>query len=417
MVYISKVEIIFDFTIDLSNYPMQKIQKLGVVIGAGPKGISLLIELQRQLPGKFIGIESSAILNTWDSEYAGTSPTRTGMYYSDTLIGGPPIPWNLPQFAYRHPSMNKYMLARDILPKEVLQDYYRVAVNLARVKLFLRQPVVSIEYDGNKFWVSTNKLQIITKYVVIATGPANHKSYPKWAECIPSDLCQHSIGHGIFNNVTGEKLLLVGGGHATPDIACRMCELGANVTVVVRKPTLKVNFLPYPEQYIRPAHWTLYGQLSFQKKLEVLRRIHNEGPWVTPRSYQDFIHSIEASQNTTNRIEYRPGTVVLSCSMYRSQIKAVFNDGQYQCFDRVICATGFKPNVRDLPFRDPSILDGVVSEGLPHLEKDYSLCRLPNLYFTGHFAQLGPRGIVEAILLYSQYTTHIIVESIKNKEK
>jgi cation diffusion facilitator CzcD-associated flavoprotein CzcO len=71
-------------------------------------------------------------------------------------------------------------------------------------------------------------MEFIIKYLVIATGPTNHKVFPAWAECLDKDICQHSIGHGIFGNVAGKNLLLVGGGHATPDIACRMWELGAN---------------------------------------------------------------------------------------------------------------------------------------------------------------------------------------------
>lgn len=397
---------------------MKTYNVLGAVIGGGPKGISMLIQLQREFPNQFVGLESSVVVSNWDSNFAGTSPTRTGMYYSDTIIPGPDVPWNLVQFAQKHPAMTKSMFRQDTLPKEVLQDYYRMAASSANVNLLLGENVRSIRRENAQFRLLTDDTEVIAKYLIIATGPVNHKVWPDWAVNLSPDVCQHSIGHGIFENVRDQKLLLVGGGHATPDIACRMWELGANVVVVMRKPNLNVNYLPYPDRYIMPMYWGAYSHMTIEEKLHVLESAHREGPWVTPRSYDEFMTALHQSESTPNRIEFRTNTVINTCQMkLNGQVEAIFQGGRREYFDKVICATGFRPEVRNLPMDDQNIWSGRVVNGLPILEDDYCLKGLPELYFMGHFAQLGPRGMVDSILHHSQYAIHTITESIKCKEE
>jgi thioredoxin reductase len=399
---------------------MRIIETIGAVIGAGPKGISMLIQLQREFPNQFVGLETQAVVGSWESQYAGTSPTRTGIYYSDTIVPGKDIPWNLENFARSHPLMTKEMLEKDILPKEVLQDYYRMAADALNIQLFLGQAVTSIWNDGDIFHIQTEEILFKVKYVIISTGPVNHKVFPEWASNLKAEVCQHSIGHGMFERVEGQKILLVGGGHATPDIACRMWELGASVTVVIRKEELKVNYLPYPDAYISPMYWSEYKDLSVPDKLAILHKLQKEGPWVTPRSYNEFMQTLHLSQNTEHPIEFFNGTFVTYAVIQKQDstenVEVHFHNGYKDVFDKVICATGFKANVMELPFIDRSIWDGVVTEGLPHLNNDYSLKSMHNLFFLGYLSQLGPRGIVDSILHHSQYSISRISNSIKCKE-
>ncbi|HEY2493750.1 MAG TPA: NAD(P)-binding domain-containing protein [Paenibacillus sp.] len=399
---------------------MKKLEMLGVVVGAGPKGISTLIQLQRAFPNKFIGVESCAVVSNWDSQFAGSSPTRTGIYYSDTIVQQADIPWNLQTFVKRHPLMSEEMLNKDYLPKEVLQDYYRMSAEAINARILLGEKVEEIEVDKKGFLLKTSSYSIKTRYLIISTGPVNHKVFPEWTYSLPPHLCQHSIGHGMFDNLLGKKILLVGGGHATPDIACRMWELGGSITVVVRKSGLKTSYLPYPDDYINPNYWELNRGLSIEDRISVLRKISLEGPWVTPRSLREFEDVIHASKKTSNRIEYLTSTKVTSCRIVHNndceQVEITFYDGRSELFDKVICATGFKPDVTKLPFINHEIWINTISEGLPHLNNDYSFKGNSNIYFTGHFAQLGPRGIVDSILHYTQYATMALTNSILEKE-
>ncbi|OAB44751.1 NAD(P)-binding domain-containing protein [Paenibacillus glacialis] len=330
------------------------------------------------------------------------------------------IPWNLQSFTQQHPLMSDDMLSKDNLPKEVLQDYYRMSAEAVNARVLLGEKVQMIDIDPQGFLLTTSNYSIRAKYLIISTGPVNHKVFPEWTYSLPPNLCQHSIGHGLFNKLNGKKILLVGGGHATPDIACRMWELGVNITVVVRKDGLRANYLPYPDDYINPNKWDINRGLSIDERLSVLRKITLEGPWVTPRSLKEFEEAIEVSQTTNNRIEYLTRTNVMSCRIVQNndceQVEVTFNNGRSELFDKVICATGFKPNARELPFTTTEIWNNQVSEGLPHLNNDYSFQGNSNIYFSGHFAQLGPRGIVDSILHYTQYATLAITNSIVEKE-
>lgn len=392
------------------------IRRLGAVIGAGPKGVGLLVALQRRLPGAFAAVESRGVVASWDSTYAGTSRTRTGLDYSDTLESSTAVPWSLREFSRRHPMMTETMMAENDLPKEVLQDYYRVACDLSGVELNLGRTVESIEVLEDGFRLECRYVEYVVKYLIVATGPVRHKTWPHWAQKLDPSVCAHSIGHGTMNRVRGRHVVIVGGGHATPDIACRMWELGAKVTAIVRKPELKVNYLPYLDEFIAPETWPRFARLSVEEKYAIVARVYEEGPWLTPQSHREFYEALAASEPTDRPIVLRLGTKVNGARPDGDGVVLEFGDGSVERFDFVICATGFQPDVRELPFASSAIWEGRCHAGLPIIEDDYSLRGVPRLFFAGHLATLGPRGVVEAILHYSQHASRRIVDAIVTRE-
>ncbi len=389
---------------------------LGIVIGLGPKGVSLLVEMERRLPGSFIGIEGAAIVGAWDSTFAGTSPTRTRIDYTDTIVPSPDRAWTLRTFASRHPLMTSEMMASDTLPKEVVQDYYRTVAQQSGARVLCGERVIALTPTARGVVVTTSRRILFAKYVVVATGLLDSKVFPDWARSLPATLCQHSIGHGLFTGLRGSRVLVAGGGHATPDIACRLWEAGADVTVIVWKSGMKVNHLPYPIRYLKPSYWKKFKALSVARRLCEVLRIQSEGPWVSPRSYADFVSVLSRSSATMNHVSYCVNTYVTECRYSATGVEVTLNDRSVERFDKIVCATGFQPQLSHLSFLDGMYASTQASAGYPHIASDYSLHGSPRVYFLGQLAALGPRGVVEGILYGTQYAVTTIADSICSAE-
>jgi thioredoxin reductase len=389
------------------------------IVGAGPKGASLALHLYRRGVRNLVMLERDAAVGTWDSRYAGTSPTRTGMYFSDTVVPGDSDLGPLHHYARTHPGMSVELHQRDELPKEVLQDYYRDVLTSAEVPLSTNTSVAELSElrGGGARLLTTTGEELTARIVVDATGIVWSKNWPQWAKDLAPYRCFHSIGHGTLSVVAGRRILVIGGGHATPDIAVRLAERGALVTVVVRRSRLQQQLLPYGHQFINSTFQSTYRRSGPAARYRLLCHARRCGPWVTPRSFRDLVDFMRTpTPGSGGRVE-----VLLDCTVdvVRADDEAIhghFSNGRRGSYDYVVCATGFSAS---LPTRTafrwpPGFWRDRVLGGFPLVDDEYRLAGAPWAYVLGYLAQLGPRGPVDAILHDSQTTTAVIAESIMN---
>jgi thioredoxin reductase len=385
------------------------------IVGGGPKGISLALHLWRAGIRDLVLIEKSALVGTWDSAKAGTSPTRTGIYFSDTVVPGDSEVGPLEVFARERLSDADY--ARDHLPKETLQEYYQEATAAARVPVRVGVRVRQAEpLRAGYRLILDDGSELVTRCLIDATGVVHSKRWPWWVRELPPDRYWHSIGHGVLNDGPGRRLLVVGGGHATPDIAVRMAELGGRITVCIRNDRLRQHLLPYSEQFLNPSFQRAYRRFSPRQRHRLLWQIARRGPWVTPRSFRELVDFM-------TRQEGGPGgtiEVALNCQVEHARrrndaIEVQLSNRQVCEVDGVICATGFQARVPEVTgFAMPNrFWAGRVMDGYPLIDDQYRLARTDDFFVIGYLAQLGSRGPIDSILYDSQTTTRSVAAAVR----
>ena len=383
-----------------------------LVVGGGPNGVALAARLDRSDVRDLLLVERGQLVDTWDSSLAGTSPTRTGIHFSDTITPGDSQVGSLADFAGG--VLTPRQLAEDELPKEVFQSYYRAVADAAGLRYRVGCAVEWVEPLGRGFRVQlSDGEQLTTRTVVDATGVVDSKRWPVWAADLPPERCHHSIGHGVLNSASGLRLVLVGGGHATPDIAVRMAENGSDVTVVVRKPRLQRQLLPYPREYLSGRFQAHYRHLTVHRRLLVLASMAQAGPWVTPRSFTDFTEAVSRPAGRGS-ISVELSSYVRSARMGPGGIEVDLSNGSRIEVDHVICATGFQaalPDVGGLPL-PPGTWSGRTLGGYPLLTDGYEVVGMPGYFLTGYLAQMGPRGPIDAILAGTAPTTDMVAGEI-----
>lgn len=389
-----------------------------LIIGAGPVGISLGLRLYADGVRDIELIEKGREVDTWDSNFAGTSPTRTGIYFSDTICpGDSPVP-PLADYARQHPDMTGQYYESDHLPKEVLQDYYRDAARAAGVPVRTRTTVTALWQRGPDYVVrlSTGE-EIRSRTVVDATGIVWSQNWPDLARELPPDRCFHSIGHGILQeSAPGQRILVIGGGHATPDIAVRMAERGARVTISTWQRRFRIQLLPYPYEYLSERFQGKYQKSSLAGRYHLLTSMWKLGPWVTPRSYHEMLSFIRKQRDGgAGQIEIAQANTVTAIRERHGELIASLSCGWQRSFDSVVCATGFTAHVPDrLAYSWPDgFWLGRTHAGFPVIDDDYQLAGAPGLYFLGYLGQLGPRGPVDAIMYNSQPTVRGVARAIQ----
>jgi len=331
------------------------------------------------------------------------------MYFSDTMVLGESSVPSLVEFASQHPDMNEEMIRRDDLPKEVFQDYYRTIIREDRLPVLNSTTVVSVTLreDTRTFVVQTASGEEITSQVVVdATGIVWNKAWPEWTNELDKDRVFHSIGHGALSDLRDKRILVVGGGHATPDIATRMREQGAAVTVVIRSSKLKPHFLPYDQTYISPQFQQIYRACDHHAKYRLLRFVQKNGPWVTPRSYGEMLRNIHSNEEAGDGhgIEFVTSSEVVMALETSEGIEAHLSNGWTREVDYIICATGFlakMPIDTSFEWRGFNTSKYLVG-GYPKVDDNYEWTACEGAFFAGYLAQLGPRGPIDSILFGTQ---------------
>jgi cation diffusion facilitator CzcD-associated flavoprotein CzcO len=386
-----------------------------VIVGGGPKGVSLALHLWRAGLRDLLLIEKGDIVGTWDSAKAGTSPTRTGIYFSDTLVPGDSEVGPLEVFARESLSDEDY--ARDHLPKETLQEYYREAAAAADLPVRVGVQVLRAEpLRAGYRLVLDDGNELTTRCLVDATGVVHSKRWPWWVRDLPPARYWHSIGHGVLNDGPGLRLLVVGGGHATPDIAVRMAELGGRITVCVRNHRLRQHLLPYSEQFLSPSFQRAYRRFGPRQRQRLLWQIARRGPWVTPRSFRELVDfmSKQAGEHG-GTIEVALNCRVEMARWRNGAIQVQLSNGQVREVDGIICATGFQARVPEVTgFAMPHrFWAGRAMDGYPLIDDQYRLAQTEDFFVIGYLAQLGSRGPIDSILYDSQATTRTVAAALR----
>jgi hypothetical protein len=236
---------------------------------------------------------------------------------------------------------------------------------------------------------------VVARRVVVAVGLTHFEYMPPELAALPKEFVTHSARHNAVEHFKGRDVAIVGAGASAIDLAALLHQAGASVQVIARVPALRFHSAPdnvdpswldrlrTPVTGIGPG-WKLFlctnlpllfRQMPQKFRLEKVRRILGPAPcWFTK---EQVVGKVGFNLGVTKfEGTVRNGRISLQLTEKSGGKKTI-------TADHVIAATGYRADLRRLPFLDSDILAGIQSvEQTPVLSSNFE-STVPNLYFIG----------------------------------
>jgi hypothetical protein len=288
--------------------------------------------------------------------------------------------------------------------------------------------VVALDHEGGVFdLVLADGQRVRAAKVILATG-LSHASYlPPELARLPAVLRSHSEEHFEFDRFAGQDVTVVGAGQSALETAALLDEAGANVRLLVRGSALAWN--PRPELLQRPWHARLrhprsglgqglgmwfysnapmlfYGLPDRVRAARVRTVLGPAGAWwlrdrILGRVPVLLDHAVRTA-------EERNGRAVLQVQCPEGRIVTLPTD-------HVIAATGYRYDVRSLPFLSERAAAAILSvDGWPALSTDFE-SSVSGLYFTG-LASARHFGPVMRFLVGAGYTARRVAAHVAGRQ-
>ncbi len=275
------------------------------------------------------------------------------------------------------------------VPLELFLDYadwFRT-----QEKVDLRETLVSqLEQDNGSFVAVCDGERLSAGAVVAAPGAGRFPVVPDWVlASLAAERWSHTSTLVDFEGLSGARVLIVGGRQSAFEWAALLAEAGAAAVYVVHRhglPSFETSHWSFVDELIdntiRIPGW--FRRLSSAERDAVARRFWAEGrlklePWLTPRLVEHIV-------------QHRPSQEVVVCrELADGDIEAVLSTGERLTVDHVILATGYAPNLTNVPYL-AGLLDRIdVTDGFPRLDEHFQTS-VPGLFMPGFVAtrDFGP---------------------------
>ena len=195
-----------------------------LIIGAGPVGLACALETQRRGLRTAV-VEKGALVNSIIGY-----PTNMEFFSTPELleIGG-----------YPFPTSHYKPLREDAL------DYYQRVARDEKLTLRLYEKVVKLEGEQGNFTVTTDKGEIQTRNVVVATG---FYDLPVMLNVPGEDLPHVSHYYKEPYQHVSQNVVVIGAKNSSAKAALQLTRAGAKVTLIVRGPEISSSV----KYWIRP---------------------------------------------------------------------------------------------------------------------------------------------------------------------
>jgi thioredoxin reductase len=284
--------------------------------------------------------------------------------------------------------------------------------------------VTSVVRNGDAFTVMlADGETFATRAVVIAAGITWYAFTPSVFAPLSQDVLSHSFDHRDVSRFKGSKVAVVGSGASAIDLADELHRAGAAPHIVARVPKLEFNRVPDPadETLIRriqaPASGIGRGWRSYFCAHAPLL-FHRMPRHLKDRAIASHMHPA-GGFFMRDRIEgvvpASLGRTIKATAMVdgRAMLDLMDSTGREQTlsFDHVITATGYRPDVRKLPFLATDLAERAApGGGSPDVSEAFET-RVPGLYAVGLSAMqsFGPlmRFMVGAEFAAPQVASHL----------
>ena len=358
-----------------------------LVIGAGPYGLSIAAHLDALgIPFKIFGEP----MRSWRDCMPRGMLLKSEGFASD--LYHPAGELNLRQYCEE-----QGLPYRDIGDPVPVERFiaYGLAFQARLVPQLERKEVRLVRRDGNGFAVLTSNGETHrARRVIVATGITHFGWIPPQLASHPPELISHSCAHADLGRFNGRRVGVVGGGSSAIDIAALLHEAGADVQVIARRPSIAFHnrtVEPRPLLQRVRAPWSglglgwrsrfctdaplVFHAMPERFRLAVVKRHLGPAPgwFMKDRVVGRFPLHLGSSIRET---EARDGRL-------KVRIERQAGGSATLEFEHVIAATGYRPEIRRLPFLDRALLDTTRTvEGTPALDRNFE-SSVPGLYYVG----------------------------------
>jgi thioredoxin reductase len=330
-----------------------------IVVGAGPAGLAIAYELQRQaLP--FQIIEQGEVGESWRHHY-----DRLHLHTLKAVSGLPglPMPAHYPDF----PSGSQ------------VHAYFQAYATHFAFRVQTGVTVQAATAQGTRWQLESSAGALSADVLVLTTGIWHQPFMPKLAgmETFGGAII-HSSRYRNADSFQGQRVLVVGAGNSGSEIALDLVAHGVETTIAIRSTA---SFVPYPSSAVavRVAAWLLrYTPAPISEALlRGVRRNYTAIGLPLPQTPLLDTYPVVGYDLPTaigeGRITRKRGITELTSNA------VVFDDGTLCAFDAVILATGYRPSL--------GFLTGGVTlddRGRPHVDAQWRSLGQPRLFCVGY---------------------------------
>ncbi|MFZ0519767.1 MAG: FAD-dependent oxidoreductase [Candidatus Acidiferrales bacterium] len=254
-----------------------------------------------------------------------------------------------------------------------------------------RRKITRVEKNSHGFLVTLGDgEQFLSRRVVIAAGIGSFARRPQEFEGLPSELVTHVSDQSDVRRFIGKRVAVIGAGQSALESAALIHEIGGNVEVIVRAPS--VHWLGWRArlQKLGPVAKLLYspfdiGPAGVSRIVAVPDAVK-----YFPRSVQDKFRKRAlrpaGARWLVDRCKSIPmshGRFVKSAKRSGETLSLSLNDGTTRDVDHVLLGTGYKVDVTRYPFLASELSQSVAQvNGFPTLTPGFE-SSIPGLHFLG----------------------------------
>lgn len=384
------------------------------IIGAGPYGLSLASHLRtRNVRFRIFGKPMQA----W----------RAHMPQSMFLKSlGDSSDFSDPQNAFTthhfYAERRQPYASKDVIP---LSDFIAYGLEFQKRLAPETEPheVVSVESDGQGYALRLSNQEIVhAKQVVVAAGVYPFRYLPPVLAALPPAFCTHSAEYGPIDNLRGKKVAVIGSGASAVDLALELAEQNVDVVVISRRA--KIPFQNPPSAKEPPFLMRLLAPDSgigggWRNKIcadmpQIIAAL--------PAALRAYIVRTRLGPApgwfTRERVERIPmqfGRTVRSAEVADGKVRLTLaaRDGSTQSLDvdHVVGATGYRTDLKNLPFLAESIRQKIRTYDDSPLLSRWFESSCPGIYFIGQAAAMS-FGPVMRFVYGASFTMKRIVKRL-----
>lgn len=235
-------------------------------------------------------------------------------------------------------------------------------------------------------------------HVILAVGITSFRNIPAELSSLPKWALSHSFDHRDGSKLTGRNVAVIGGGASAVDTAALLHDAGANVIIVARDKALRFHSAPDSDrrnvltQIQRPSSgigpgWRSYlcvhAPLLFHRmpeafRLRVVKRHLGPAPcWFMRDRIEGKVPKLLGAQ--IQSAETVGDKVHLKVTDSSGEIQTII------C-DHIVCGTGYRPDLRKLPFMDEALRNEIEHvQHTPTLSDTFETS-VPGLFAVGPLA-------------------------------
>jgi len=366
------------------------------VIGAGPYGLSIAAHLAaRNIPHRIFG----KAMETW-----ATQMPRGMLLKSDGFATSLYDPGHT--FTFERYCRERNIPYADLGVPPRLEDFidYGRAFQRKLVPQLEEVMIKSLEHVGSCYRLRFETgAHCTARAVVVAAGISHFAALPATISNLPRNLVTHTSEHNDLRAFKGRKVGVIGAGASAADVAALLHEAGSEVHLIargsliqfhnqMRLPRPLYDRLRSPSSKIGPG----WKSLLYTKSPHLFRRLPEATRLRIARTYLGPAPGYFMRDRVIGRVTLHLGVEPVQAKANAGGVLVTLatNAGEKRELqaDHVICGTGYRPELKRLPFLDDALLSRINAiQGTPILSANFE-SSMPGLYFVGAIAMntFGP---------------------------